>query len=130
MGSEKKMIHLDANFLIGALDRSSPVGGFLQNWIQQGEKFAVSSIAWAEFLNGPVTPDQVRISKFLLEGGIVSFGAREAETAAELFNRSGRKRGSHADCFIAATAICARVSLATRNTKDFQSFVPLGLRLA
>jgi predicted nucleic acid-binding protein len=124
------MIHLDANFLIGAANKLSPVETKLRNWLQQGESFAASSIAWAEFLSGPVDQQQVLKIDNLLEGRVVSFGRTEAQLASTLFNQTGRKRGSRPDCFIAATAICLRVPLATHDQKGFALFVPFGLRLA
>ena len=124
------MIHLDANFLIGSVNQHSPPAVLLRNWLQHGETFAASAIAWAEFLHGPVRSDQIQQADYLIQGNIVSFGRQEAEISSRLFNQTGRRRGSQPDCFIAATAIRARVPLATRNTRDFQLFVPLGLRLA
>jgi predicted nucleic acid-binding protein len=124
------MIHLDSNFLIRAADRNSPVETTLQDWLRQDETFAASSIAWAEFLNGPVRPDHVRKMDNFIQGRIIPFGRAEAQVASMLFNETGRKRGSQPDCFIAATAICLRAPLATFNQKDFAAFVPLGLRLA
>ena len=124
------MIHLDANFLILAANGNSSVDDALRNWLQQGEHFAASSIAWAEFLNGPVKKEQIQVIYVLVEGRIVVFGRAEAEIAAALFNATGRKRGSRPDCFIAATAIRAGVRLATLNRRDFAPFIAAGLLLA
>jgi len=124
------MIHLDANILIGAANRLSSTETILRNWLQREESFAASAIAWAEFLNGPVSPQQVQKVDNLIQGRIVSFGRVEAQMAAGLFNQTGRRRGSRPDCFVAATAICSRVPLATQDHKDFSLFVPFGLRLA
>jgi predicted nucleic acid-binding protein len=123
------MIHLDANFLILAAARNAPVETTLRDWLLQDETFAASSIAWAEFLNGPIRPDQVQKMDNLIQGRIIPFGRAEAQVASTLFNETGRKRGSRPDCFIAATAICSRVPLATQDRKDFSLFVPFGLRL-
>jgi len=124
------MIHLDANFLIGSLNQFSAPAILLKTWLQQRETFAASSVAWAEFLHGPVRPDQIQQVEYLIQSNILSFGRKEAEISSELFNQTGRRRGSQPDCFIAATAICSGAPLATRNAKDFRLFVPLGLRLA
>jgi predicted nucleic acid-binding protein len=124
------MIHLDTNYLVGAVNPNSPVPSRLRGWLQQGESLAASSIAWAEFLNGPVTDRQVHRMDGVIEGRVVAFGRAEAELASRLFNRKGRRRGSRPDCFIAAAAICARAPLATENRRDFLSFAADGLRLA
>jgi predicted nucleic acid-binding protein len=124
------MIHLDANFLIGVANRHLPVESALIGWLQQGEGFAASAIAWAEFLNGPVKPEHIQQMGVVIEHRIISFGVAEAEKASQLFNLTGRRRGSLPDCLIAATAICANARLATQNHKHFAPFSVSGLRLA
>ncbi|NQX02602.1 hypothetical protein HQ447_18240, partial [bacterium] len=64
-----------------------------------------------------------------LDQKITDFTWREAEEAARLFNLSGRRRGSHADCMIAAAAIVSGMPLATFNRADFERLVPFGLLL-
>ena len=66
----------------------------------------------------------------MLQSRIVSFGQPEAVLAAELFNKTGRRRGSRFDCLIAATAILAQAEMATVNQSDFKVFAPHGLKLA
>jgi predicted nucleic acid-binding protein len=127
--TKEKMIHLDANILIGAAQTNSSAQVILRTWLQQGESFATSAIAWAEFLNGPLSPQNRQDGYFLVQGRIIAFGQPEAERAAWLFHLAGRKRGKMLDCLIAATAIKANAPLATLNRKDFAPFVASGLRL-
>src|ERR1017187_1760376 len=98
------MIHLDANVLIGATQTNSAVQALLRTWLRQGETFAASALAWTEFLNGPLSPQNRQDGHFLIQGRVIAFGQLEAETAAWLFHLAGRKRGTRLDCLIAATA--------------------------
>jgi predicted nucleic acid-binding protein len=50
--------------------------------------------------------------------------------AADLFNKTGRRRGSRFDCLITATALLAHAEVATVNQTDFRAFQPHGLKLA
>ena len=124
------MIHLDTNYLIGLPVRGSAVALEVDGWLAAGESLAASAIAWTEFLNGPVTTTEVNQAEAVLQSRIVSFGQAEAVLAAELFNRTGRRRGSRFDCLIAATAIRAQAQVATVNQADFKLFTPHGLTLA
>ena len=54
----------------------------------------------------------------------------DAERAAHLFNETGRRSKSFADCCIAAAAVRAGAKLATSNEDDFKRMVPHGLQLA
>ena len=54
------MIHLDTNYLIGSLSSPSALSHQVRAWFNAGELLAVSSIAWSEYLNGPVTAQQIR----------------------------------------------------------------------
>ena len=124
------MIHLDTNYAIGLVTSPFSLKNQVLAWFKAGEKFSVSAIAWSEFLKGPVAHREVEDVRGIIEGRIKAFDLREAEMAANLFDRTGRKRGTQTDCFIAATAICAGASLATLNRKDFAPFVAAGLRVA
>jgi predicted nucleic acid-binding protein len=95
-----------------------------------GQTLASSAIAWTEFLNGPVAPLEVSRVEAVLQSRIIPFGQKEAALAADLFNKTGRRRGSRFDCLIAATAIIAQAETATVNRSDFKDFVPHGLKLA
>ncbi len=124
------MIHLDTNYLVGLPVKGSSEAVAVDGWLAAGELLAASTIAWTEFLNGPVTPLEVSRAEAVLQSRIVPFGRPEAVMAAELFNKTGRRRGSRFDCLIAATAILADAEVATVNQADFKVFVPHGLRLA
>ena len=123
------MIHLDTSFLIRSLVQGSEESRTLRAWIGKPADITISAIAWSEFLCGPVSVEAVELASRLF-GDPVPLGAREAATAANLFNASGRRRGSIMDCMVAAVAIESDAELATGNRRDFQRFEPLGLRVA
>jgi predicted nucleic acid-binding protein len=124
------MIHLDTNYLIGLLVKGSPQALEVDGWLAAGQPLAVGAIAWTEFLNGPVSSLEVTRAEAVLQSRIVPFGRPEAVLAADLFNRTGRRRGSRFDCLIAATAMLAQAEIATVNQSDFNAFTPHGLKLA
>ncbi len=122
------MIHLDTSFLVHALAAGTFQDQRLREWLAAGETLGMSAVAWAEFLSGPVEPAALELlDKVVTERA--AFGEGEAMLAARLFNESGRRRGSFADCMIAAAAIRAGVPLATDNPKDFRRFAAAGLTL-
>jgi predicted nucleic acid-binding protein len=123
------MIHLDTNYLIGLAVKGSAQAAEVGGWLAAGESLAASAIAWTEFLNGPVTALEVSRVEAVLQLRILPFGQPEAVLAAELFNKTGRRRGSRFDCLIAATAVLAQAEMATVNQPDFRVFVPHGLKL-
>ena len=123
------MIHLDTNLLIDLVTLGSPHIAVIRRWLAEGETLAVSAIAWSEFLNGPHTKPQKDAVHAVVGGRILDFTAKEAEQASRMFHYTGRKRGSHADCMIAACALTHRARMATRNIVDFEKFEPLGLQL-
>ena len=123
------MIHLDTNFLIQALVSGSAAGRSLQTWLGAGEDLGISTIAWSEFLCGPLTPQDATLAQMLFAAP-EPFIASDARKAAELFNVTGRRSRSLADCQIAAVAIRCGVSLATGNVTDFSQFQSHGLHLA
>lgn len=123
------MIHLDTSFLIRALVTGSAQDGILRNWLQAGEALAISTIGWTEFLCGPVKHQHIELAARIVPER-VSFTDGHAVTAAGLFNESGRRRGSLADCMIAAVALDSSASLATANPVDFRRMSASGLILA
>lgn len=123
------MIHLDTNILIDLVTAHSPQVPMIREWLSEGRVLTASAVAWSEFLNGPYSHSQKDAVRAILAGGVRPFDEEQAELASRLFHVTGRRRGSHADCMIAAAALCKRELVATRNIKDFQRFVPHGLML-
>ncbi|MCC6680094.1 MAG: PIN domain-containing protein [Phycisphaeraceae bacterium] len=123
------MIYLDSSFVIRALCRDTDEAVRLTGWIEAGRQFSMSTMAWAEFMCGPLTADEEAFVRALTPEPM-SLSACDAELGSQLFNATGRRRGSLNDCLIAAVAIHADAPLATSNPNDFQRFAPHGLKLA
>ena len=123
------MIHLDTNILIDLVTTGSPQISLIRGWLEEGTKLIVSSIAWSEFCNGPHTRPQKEAVRAIISGGICPLTEEQAEHASRLFHYTGRRRGSHADCMIAAAALSCRNPIATRNIEDFKKFIPHGLMM-
>lgn len=88
----------------------------------------MSSIAWAEFSCGSVQSVDAVEARSLLHA-IEPFTEADAVTAAQLFNATGRRSRSLADCMIAALAIRRQATLATLDNSDFSRFKEAGLQL-
>ncbi len=123
------MIHLDTSFLIHALRRGSREDAQIREWLMANESLVMSTIAWAEFLRGPVD-DAVRAAASVVVERLSPFTGEMAGMAAMLFNGAGRRRGSMIDCMIAAAALAEGAAVATSNPGDFNRFAPFGLNLA
>lgn len=123
------MIHLDTSFLIRAGVPRTPEDRALRRWRRKHEVVRISSVAWAEYLCGPLSAQAVESAAELL-GEPAVFDALDATVAAHLFNISGRRRGTLPDCMIAAIAMNASAALATSNREDFERLTGAGLLLA
>ncbi|HEY4721755.1 MAG TPA: type II toxin-antitoxin system VapC family toxin [Anaerolineae bacterium] len=88
----------------------------------------MSTIAWAEFLCGPIDQEHARLAAALFPNP-EPFLPADAAKAADLFNQTGRRRGTLIDSMIAAVCIHRGAELATENVDDFRRFSPFGLRL-
>lgn len=120
------MIHIDTGFLIRALLPGSDEDARLRGWVESGEPLAISSVAWAEFLCGPLAAEDATLASAIF-GEALPFTAQDAAVAAAAFNAGGRRRGTLADCMIAAVAVGADASLATSNHRDFRDIPYLRL---
>ena len=122
------MIHLDTNFFIDSLVAGSPQEAKLVGLLASGETVEINSVAWGEFFWGPLSASADAAARLMLPNA-ESFGRADAEQAARLFNLTGRRSKSYADCRIAAVALRVGASLATSNRADFTPMAPHGLRL-
>ena len=123
------MIHFDTSFLIGSLRAGSPESDRLEAWTQVNEPFAMSAIAWTEFLCGPLDATAVSLAAVIVDRRL-DYTAETAAVASQLFNATGRRRNSLADCMIAAAAIADGAPIATSNPRDFSRFEEHGLAVA
>jgi len=123
------VIHLDTSFLIRALARGSREDRRLRAWLRAGTLLTMSAIAWAEFLCGPLGAGELELAARVVPEP-VPFVAADSVLATQLFALGGRRRGSLADCMIAATAIRLGAAVATTNAADFRCFEAAGLELA
>lgn len=123
------MICLDTNYLVCALVPGSQEARAVSAWLKRDERLFASTVAWYEFLCGPVRAEEVRLVRGLLAGGVSAFDEAQAVTSARLFNAAGRARRLRVDAMIAACAIESGCCLATANRTDFAAFVPYGLKL-
>jgi predicted nucleic acid-binding protein len=101
----------------------------LRIWLRKQSPLGISSIAWTEFLCGPLNEHTQHVARSLFTE-VISFGPDDAVVAAQLFNSSGRRRGTMVDCMVASIAMAADAPLATANLADFRRLEPFGLTLA
>lgn len=122
------MIFLDTNYLIKVLIAGSIEEALVREWYREVE-LCTSTVAWYEFLCGPVDDEGISIVRGLLCDRILPFTSDAAIESSRLFNCTGRKRNLRIDAMIAASAIISDADLATGNHADFSFFTPFGLRL-
>ncbi len=122
-------LHLDTNCLIDLLLGGNKTRSILKSKLQTGWICSTSAIAWHEFVSGLLNSEQKQDIWDFLEGRILPLDFKIAELASEIFNKSGRKKGSRADCIIAATAIHHKSTLLTWNKTDFKNIKKLGFAL-
>ena len=97
-------MHLDTSFLIRALIPGTPEEAKLRGWLRQGEALVMSSVAWTEFLCGPL-------------------GSSDGELADRFIER---RRDFTPD----QAALADSAAIATSNRRDFSRFATSGLKLA
>lgn len=125
---DERMIQLDTSFLIRALVTGTPQDELLRQWLIDGTPLSMSAVAWTEFLCGPLQPEEVKLAEQLIHK-VLPLTMEDAEVAAGLFNRAGRRRGSLIDCMVAASALRLDAQLATVNAADFKRMEASGFRV-
>jgi predicted nucleic acid-binding protein len=123
------MILIDTNFLVAGLVPQSPEDLWMRKWLTGSETVALSVIVWAEFLCGPVSAKHSHLASVLFPQPEALL-PEDAVVASQLFNGTGRRRGSLADCLIAATCLRLNAAIATNNLNDFRPMEAMGLRIA
>ena len=121
---------LDTNILIALSDPLHPAFSYVEHEIRRGAEAATCSVVWHEYIRGPLTAEDHRRVLRILESRVLPLDRACAEQAAELYNATGRRRGSTADCLIASVAIQQTCELLTLNIRDFELFIPMGLILS
>jgi predicted nucleic acid-binding protein len=122
------MIHLDTNFLIQSLIPGNSCAIRLHQWLSTNKEVEICTIVWSEFRCGPIGPSELVLARQIFPS-CVPFLTEDAERSADLFNRTGRRSRSLADCQIASIALRRNAGLATVNTNDFKIFQRYGLQL-
>jgi predicted nucleic acid-binding protein len=125
-----RLLHLDTNALIALADPEGHVVRVVRRQAEAGILPGASAVAWHEFVRGPLQPDELLRVERVVGARIQDVSRATAELATRLFNATGRRRTSTADCFIAAAAIEQDAPLLTADAEDFTGFVSLGLKLA
>jgi hypothetical protein len=74
------VIHLDTSFLVQAIAGVAACERPVRRWLEEGEELAMSAVAWAEFLRGPLGPaeHQLAIRFITLHRGRKLVGVRPA----------------------------------------------------
>jgi hypothetical protein len=79
------VVHLDTGFLIRAIVDGSREEGELRHWVSRGLRIGVSTIAWCEFLCGPLDDSSLKVATELV-GEPHTFVPADSALAAEFFN--------------------------------------------
>jgi hypothetical protein len=67
------MIQLDTNYLIGSAVRGSFPAEGVDKWPAEGKSPAASTPAGTEFLNGPVSAEEITLVESVIEGRLLPF---------------------------------------------------------
>ena len=123
-------LHLDTNAIIALGDPSHELFLAVEKCLEEGGTVSTDVVAWHEYIRGPVQPAEAARALLILENRVVELTRQTAEAAAILFNATGRRRASTADCLIAAACMAGNATLLTHNVEDFKPFAGHGLKIA
>jgi len=125
----KRRLHFDTNALIVLSDPSHPLFLKIERRLEEGWTLSTDAVAWHEFARGPLLEEDRERALRILENRVTSVTRQIAEKAAGLFNATGRRRASTADCLIAAACIHNQAEIVTLNRDDFLPFADHGLEI-
>lgn len=125
-----RQLHLDTNAIIALGDPSHELFLAVEKCLEEGGSVSTDAVAWHEYIRGPVHPDEAARALLILENRVFELTRQTAETAAILFNATGRRRASTADCLIAAACMAEDSTLLTQNVEEFKPFASHGLKIA
>jgi predicted nucleic acid-binding protein len=122
------VIHLDTSVLVDALTgprRSAPA---IRRVVDRGERLGLSTLVLYEWLRGPRGASELAHQSALFPAEqAVTFAAREATVAADLYRAIPRARQREFDLAVAACALANGASLWTLNSEDFDDIPGLEL---
>jgi predicted nucleic acid-binding protein len=122
------LIHLDTSVLVDAFTGPRRALIHVADATSAGHVIAFCALVQYEWLRGPRAPgEDEAVRRFFGDDGIVTFGRREAETAAGLYRHVKRARQRQADLAIAACAVEHNAQLWTLNEPDFADVPGLNL---
>lgn len=124
-----RSLHLDTNALIALSDPTHPLFLRVERRLEEGWTVGTDAVAWHEYVRGPLLQEDRERALRVIENRVSALTRGIAEKAAELFNATGRRRGSTADCLIAAACLHEEAEMVTDNMDDFALFIGHGLRL-
>lgn len=96
---------LDTNALIALSDPQHKMFQTIEASLRRGARASTCSVVWQEYVREPLLDQDRARALRVIESRMIALERRNAEMAAELYNATGRRRGSTADCLIASVAI-------------------------
>ena len=115
------MIHLDTSVLVDALTGPRRSARNLRRVLEDGERLSLSTLVLYEWLRGPRVESELADQEALFPSeDAVTFGAREADLAADLYRIVPRSRRRELDLAVAACALGSEAALWTLNIVDFK----------